>query len=203
VLVDLKPLTEAEAWPLRILGWLVAGLGVSMVGNFFYYWWHRAQHTFPMLWRIHKVHHSIAELSALNSYHHVTEDIFQYFFVLVPTALLLGVESGYVPAIVLAILRTHTFYIHSSANINIGPLRYVVGDNRFHRLHHSTEPQHFGKNFGTTTPLWDVLFGTARFPRRNEWPTTGLKDVVEPDRVADYLLMPLQPPTPAPAALRG
>jgi sterol desaturase/sphingolipid hydroxylase (fatty acid hydroxylase superfamily) len=203
VLLDLTPLTGSAILPVRIAGWLVAGLAVSMIGNVFYYWWHRAQHAVPVLWRFHKVHHSIGELSALNSYHHVTEDVLQYFLVLLPTALLIGVDSGYVPALVLAVLRTQTFYIHSSANINIGPLRYVIGDNRFHRLHHSTEPRHFGKNFGTTTPLWDVLFGTACFPRKGEWPNTGLADVAEPDRVADYLLMPFAAPTPAPLALRG
>ncbi len=203
MVIDLRPLTGSGVLPVKVFGWLVAGLLVSMVGNVFYYWWHRAQHAVPLLWRFHKVHHSISELSALNSYHHVTEDVIQYFLVLVPTALLIGVDSGYVPAIVLAVLRTHTFYIHSSANINIGPIRYIVGDNRFHRLHHSTEERHFGKNFGTTTPLWDVLFGTACFPRKGEWPKTGLGDVAEPDRVGDYLLMPFFPATAIPSASAG
>ncbi len=200
VLLDLKAFTQSAVLPVRIFGWLLAGLIVSMVGNVFYYWWHRAQHAFPVLWRFHKVHHSIRELSALTSYHHVTEDVLQYLLVLLPTAMLIGVDSGYVPAIVLAVLRTHTLYIHSSANINIGPLRYVIGDNRFHRLHHSTEPRHFGKNFATTTPLWDILFGTACFPRKGEWPNTGLGDVAEPERVADYLLMPFGPAAPVPSA---
>jgi sterol desaturase/sphingolipid hydroxylase (fatty acid hydroxylase superfamily) len=200
VVLDLKPLTGSSIWPVRILGWLAAGLLVSMIGNVFYYWWHRAQHGVPFLWRFHKVHHSIGEMSALNSYHHVTEDVLLYFLVLLPSALLIGVDSGYVPAVVLAVLRTHTFYIHSSANINIGPLRYIIGDNRFHRIHHSREPRHFGKNFGTTTPVWDVLFGTAHFPRKGEWPETGLADVKEPDRIVDYLLLPAYAPTPAPVA---
>jgi sterol desaturase/sphingolipid hydroxylase (fatty acid hydroxylase superfamily) len=141
---------------------------------------------------MHKVHHSIREMSAPNSYHHFTEDLLEYLFVLVPMAFLLGVEAGPVPWIVLAIARTQGYFIHSTAAINIGPLAYILCENRFHRLHHSREPQHFGKNFGTTTPLWDVLFRTACFPRSGEWPETGLADVPEPQTVAEYLTMPFK-----------
>src|SRR5262249_40559549 len=44
--LDLRPLTESTALPLRLIGWLAAALGIAMVGNFFYYWLHRAQHRF-------------------------------------------------------------------------------------------------------------------------------------------------------------
>lgn len=204
--IDLTPLTGSSFWPLKILGWLAAGLLGGMIGNFFYYWWHRAQHTVPLLWRIHKVHHSITELSATSSYHHFTEDFFQYFLVIIPTALLIRVDGGEVPSLVLAVLATQSYFIHSSANINIGPLRYIIGDNRFHRIHHSREARHFDKNFGTNTPLWDVLFGTAYFPKRGEWPAVGLADVAEPQTIRDYLTLPFRaavdtaPHSPKPAA---
>jgi sterol desaturase/sphingolipid hydroxylase (fatty acid hydroxylase superfamily) len=29
-----------------------------------------------------------------------------------------------------------------------------------HRIHHSPEVEHFDRNFGGITPLWDRLFGT-------------------------------------------
>lgn len=191
-LVDLAPLTESEDLVLRVVGWLVAAFLVSMAGNFFYYWFHRAQHTFPALWHFHKVHHSIREMSATTSYHHVTEDLFQYVLVAFPMSFLLGVEAGTVPWIVLTIAGTHSYFIHSNAAINLGPLRYVIGENRFHRLHHSLDPRHFNRNFGTTTPLWDVLFGTAYFPKPGEWPEVGLSDVPEPRTVADYVMMPFR-----------
>ena len=49
--LDLRPLTESPSLPLRITGWLMAALGIAMVGNFFYYWMHRAQHRFGWMWR--------------------------------------------------------------------------------------------------------------------------------------------------------
>ena len=76
---------------------------------------------------------------------------------------LLGVASGPVPWLVIVLANTHSYFIHSSARLNIGPLRYLLCDNRFHRIHHSREQRHIDHNFATSTPLWDVLFGTADF----------------------------------------
>ena len=184
VVLDLRPLTESPNLALRVIGRLIAAFAASMIGNFFYYWVHRSQHAFAPLWRLHSVHHSITEMSALSSYHHITEDMIQYFCVGVPLALLLRVDDGgAVPWIVLTVVATHAFFIHSSVNLNIGPLRYVIGDNHFHRIHHSREERHFDRNFGTTTPIWDMLFGTAYFPKKGEWPAVGLSDVSEPKRL--------------------
>ena len=194
--LDLRPLTESESLWRRLAGWLAAALGIAMVGNFFYYWLHRAQHRFAWLWRFHAVHHSITEMSATASYHHVAEDLFQFVAVTLPMAVLLGVESGPVPWLVLVLAGTHGFYIHSSSRLGLGPLRWVLCDNRFHRIHHSRDPRHRDRNFGTSTPLWDVLFGTAWFPRRGEWPAVGLDEQPEPRSVAEFLLLPFRRTSP-------
>ena len=191
-MLDLTSLTASDHLPTRIAGWLAATVGIAMISDFFYYWMHRAQHGVPWLWRFHRVHHSITEMSATNSYHHVAEDLFQFVAVTLPMAFLLGVASGPVPWLVIVVANTRSYFIHSSANINIGPLRYLIGDNRIHRIHHSVEPQHVRHNFGTSTPLWDVLFGTAYFPRAHEWPKVGLTEIQEPKTLRDYLLMPFR-----------
>ncbi|MFO1082023.1 MAG: sterol desaturase family protein [Reyranellaceae bacterium] len=195
-ILDLRPLTESPSLGLRLAGWLAAALGIAMIGNFFYYWMHRAQHRFAWLWRFHAVHHSITEMSATASYHHVAEDLFQFVAVTLPMAILLGVESGPVPWLVLVLAGTHGFYIHSSSRLGLGPLRWVLCDNRFHRIHHSRELRHRDRNFGTSTPLWDVLFGTAWFPRRDEWPSVGLDEQPEPRSVAEFLLLPFRRTSP-------
>jgi sterol desaturase/sphingolipid hydroxylase (fatty acid hydroxylase superfamily) len=190
--LDLRPLTESPALAPRVAGWLVAALGIAVAGNFFYYWFHRAQHRFGWLWRFHSVHHSITEMSATASYHHVTEDLFQYVAVTVPMAVLLGVQSGPVPWLVVVLVGTQAYFIHSSVRLSFGPLRYLLCDNRFHRIHHSRDAQHRDRNFGTVSPVWDALFGTAWFPRRGEWPAVGLDQVGEPRSITEYLLAPFQ-----------
>ena len=189
-LLDLTPLTNSPHLAIRVAGWIVAAFAAGFIGNVFYYWLHRAQHGVQLLWRFHRVHHSITEMSAVSSYHHFTDDFLQYFAVGVPTALLLKVDSGAIPWLVLTVVATHQYFIHSSMNVNIGPLRYIFADNHFHRIHHSREARHFDKNFGTYTPLWDFMFGTAYFPKKGEWPAVGLEQVPEPRRLRDYLLLP-------------
>jgi sterol desaturase/sphingolipid hydroxylase (fatty acid hydroxylase superfamily) len=191
--IDLTPLTTSGHWPLRLIGYFMAAFAAAFLGNFNYYWFHRAQHVMPALWRIHKVHHSIQELSAVNSYHHFLEDLCEFFLILLPVALLVRFDSGdALPSWVVFLVGTQSYFVHCSARLNIGPLRYVIGENRFHRIHHSLEPRHFNKNFGTVTPLYDVLFGTAYFPKKDEWPATGLADTPEPTRIADLLAMPFR-----------
>jgi sterol desaturase/sphingolipid hydroxylase (fatty acid hydroxylase superfamily) len=55
------------------------------------------------MWRFHRVHHSIAEMYATNSYHHVAEDFFQFVAVTIPMSYLLGVEAGPVPWLVVVL----------------------------------------------------------------------------------------------------
>lgn len=191
-LLNLTFLTSSDQLSVRLLGYAIATLGIACVADFFYYWMHRAQHWFGWMWRFHRVHHSITEMNATNSYHHVAEDLFQFAAVTLPMSYLLGVESGPVPWLVIVVVNTHSYFIHSSANLNIGPLRYLISDNRLHRIHHSMEDRHLNRNFATSTPLWDVFFRTAYFPKRSEWPGVGLSDVPEPKTIRDFLLMPFR-----------
>jgi hypothetical protein len=45
---------------------------------------------------------------------------------------------------------------------------------QYHRIHHSVEPQHLNKNFCRIFPVFDVIFGTAWRPGKDEFPVTGL-----------------------------
>jgi sterol desaturase/sphingolipid hydroxylase (fatty acid hydroxylase superfamily) len=33
---------------------------------------------------------------------------------------------------------------------------------------------HFDQNFAAFFPIWDVLFGTYHYPKRDEYPSTGV-----------------------------
>jgi sterol desaturase/sphingolipid hydroxylase (fatty acid hydroxylase superfamily) len=189
--VPLGAWLQAEAWPVRITGWVIGLTVATIIGEFFYYWFHRAQHAWLWLWRFHAVHHSLREMSALNCYHHVSEDFLRIPFVVIPMSLLITIEPGPVPVVITFVLGLQPLYEHSCTRLHWGPFRYVIADNRFHRLHHSLEPQHFDRNFGSFTSLWDQVFGTACFPRRGEWPATGLAGMEETRTVRDFLFRPL------------
>jgi sterol desaturase/sphingolipid hydroxylase (fatty acid hydroxylase superfamily) len=130
-------------------------------------------------------------MSALNSNHHFTEEIFRIPFVTLPFALVIGGDGGPTPLIVGAILAMQGLYEHSCTRLGLGPLRYIISDNRYHRIHHSIEAQHAGKNFGSFTPVWDVVFGNCAFlTKRNG--RNGIVDADEPRTIVDFLLRPFR-----------
>jgi sterol desaturase/sphingolipid hydroxylase (fatty acid hydroxylase superfamily) len=175
-------------------GVMIIGAGILLpllVFDFFYYWFHRAQHQFPVLWRFHKVHHSLTELNCMSSYHHVTEEVFRFPVVGIPLALLLKVD---VPQMVIlsAFVAAWGQFIHSDTSISLGKLNLFFADNVYHRVHHSVEERHFDKNFAAFFPLWDRLFGTFYKPERVKFPSVGLSDTPPPKSAIEYVLMPFK-----------
>jgi len=170
-----------------VMPFALGAVTAAIVGDFFYYWYHRAQHAVPWLWKYHSVHHSVEELGAGTGYHHLLEAPLMAAFVTIPSALLVSRTAA--PEIFF-ILSIHGHYLHSTTKVNLGPFAWIIADNRTHRIHHSREPQHFGKNFGAFTLIWDKLFGTAHWPQRGEWPAVGLEGQPEPKSVREYLKLP-------------
>lgn len=172
-------------FPTYRFGLIGGSLLALYAGDFFYYWFHRAQHTFPILWRFHAVHHSVREMSGVTAYHHISEPVLKAVLYGLPLAFFTNDAFG-IP-LVGALLQFHGHYLHSNTVIHFGPLRALVQDNRFHRIHHSLQPEHYDKNFGVFTPIWDVLFRTAVFPVPGEWPPTGIEGVAEPKNLMEFM----------------
>lgn len=185
--LDLSFLSKSNFPALAVLGGIVASLAVIQVGEFFYYWFHRLQHSNKFLWRFHAEHHSLEELSAFNCYHHFTEEIFRIPFIGIPVTLLFSFNQGYVPWLWALLIGWQTVFQHSCTRLNLGWFRYIVPDNRFHRIHHSKESKHFDKNFGSASALWDIIFGTVHYPGKDEWPDVGLEQMKEPANLRQFL----------------
>ena len=165
----------------------IAGVAVILVKDFLFYVEHRIQHRW--LWRWHEPHHAIRNLSATNSWHHWSEILMFAVFVSLPMSLL-SPAFGPRPFILGVLLNWMPIYLHSSTSLQMGRLRWLIVDSRYHRIHHSLDPKHFEKNFGAATPLWDWLFGTLYMPAKDEWPDVGLAGVDEPTSVGEWSLLP-------------
>lgn len=174
-------------WAGAFAAAILAPLAGAFVGDFFFYWFHRGQHAW--FWRFHAVHHSIRDLSAVNAYHHISEGAIQALLYLLPASLIVADTGPAIPFMTVLIYFQASF-IHSPAAIHLGPLRAILVDNRFHRIHHSLEERHFDRNFGAFTTFWDRLFGTAYFPAKHEWPAVGLHEIGQPRNVREWLSLP-------------
>jgi sterol desaturase/sphingolipid hydroxylase (fatty acid hydroxylase superfamily) len=171
--------------------YVIAPLLGMILYDFFGYWLHRAQHKW--FWPLHAVHHSIEELSGINSYFHWTEPFFRIFFISLPAAYLIGIDGLESIFIIELLVKVQGYYLHTPTNLHLGPvLRRVIADNRFHRVHHSVESRHLNTNFAAGTTLWDQLFGTAYFPAEDEWPEVGVVGEPPAETLSAYLWGPFR-----------
>jgi sterol desaturase/sphingolipid hydroxylase (fatty acid hydroxylase superfamily) len=149
--------------PVRGLPLWQQCLAVLVIQDVLLYGIHRAFHT-RLAWRFHAVHHSPAVLdwTAVARFHPVNNLL---AFVVADVAVLL---VGFSPAALVALAPFNLVYsamVHANLNWTFGPLRYVLASPVFHRWHHTTQAEGMDKNFASTFPLLDVIFGTFYMPR--------------------------------------
>src|SRR6478752_214550 len=160
-----------------------------LIFDFFYYWFHRMQHSTSFFWEFHKTHHSIKNLNSIVSYHHVSEELFRIPFITIPLAILIHIDAPRF-AVLSSFYAVYGQFIHMNSKISLGPVRFFFADNYYHRIHHSIEERHHNKNFSAFFPIWDILFRTVHFPKSNEFPKVGLTDVIQPKTLKEYLFQP-------------
>lgn len=157
---------------------------------------HILLHRVPVLWRFHKVHHSVKEMGfAAHLRYHFMENVFYQPAKFVALSLLFGFDLEYV------------FYIyysttlighlnHANLNMDYGPLRYVLNNPKMHIWHHAKElpEKHpYGMNFGISLSIWDYLFGTAYLPHDGRDIELGFdEDEVYPQSFLGQLIEPFK-----------
>jgi sterol desaturase/sphingolipid hydroxylase (fatty acid hydroxylase superfamily) len=137
---------------------------ILLLADFIDYWTHRTFHT-SRLWRFHAVHHSAEEMTWLAAGRmHPVNDLVTRVCQVVPLVL-----AGFSPKGVMLAVPYLVFYVillHSNLKWDFGPLRYVLVSPAYHRWHHTSDAEGIDKNFAGIFPVWDLLFGTCHFPRR-------------------------------------
>jgi ornithine lipid hydroxylase len=159
-----------HAWPLA-----AQIIAIVLIVDFFRYWLHRACHHFPVLWRLHEVHHSPEILYVLNvGRFHPLEKVLHFAADTVPFALM-GVEPQVIAGYFL-LYSINGFFQHSNLKLRHGWLNYIVGSAETHRWHHARDPETAACNFSNTTIIWDLVFRTWSLPVHKAIDATGLMD---------------------------
>ena len=176
--VDLNKLMGGVSEPVRVALLIPSALVPLFVYDFFYYWFHRLQHTNTWLWEQHKLHHGDQALNVTTAYRlNWLEEFLKILLMATPWALLLGlnpVESGIASSLTSTISTIQGIFLHSNIRLRFGFLSTALAGPQFHRIHHSIERHHQNKNYTIYFPIWDVLFGTYYHPSREEFPRTGV-----------------------------
>jgi sterol desaturase/sphingolipid hydroxylase (fatty acid hydroxylase superfamily) len=148
-------------WSADALGlWGGAAVGY-VVHTFVYYWWHRARHAVPLLWRwVHQVHHSPSRIEVVTSfYKHPVEIAINGVLSSVVLYVVVGLDAE-TGALVMAVNGVAELFYHWNVRTPRW-LGFVVQRPESHCVHHQ-ESLH--RHNYADLPVFDMLFGTFRNP---------------------------------------
>ena len=154
--------------PAFLDGWWGLAFDILIL-DFWIYWWHRANHELPVLWRFHQVHHLDELLDTTSAVRfHFGEVVLS---ALVRGLVIIALDIGLTAVIVFeALVLASAIFHHSDARIPgwlERPLAKVVITPSIHWVHHHAIRADTDSNYGTIFSFWDRLFrsrsATERF----------------------------------------
>ncbi|MGI9591944.1 MAG: sterol desaturase family protein [Myxococcota bacterium] len=158
------------SWP-----WAAQCLLALVIADFLGYWVHRFEHTSPVLWAYHVVHHDLERLHILRgTREHFVTTFVRGGLIYVPL-LLVGA-----PVEALFVYQTLATTQGSIAHGNLGLMlpawvhRWILTPPT-HRIHHAAERALSDSNYSSVTPVWDRLFGTFTDPAKVPPPAIGVE----------------------------
>ncbi len=166
--------------------WIKIALAVLIL-DFVIYLQHILFHYLPILWRLHRMHHTDLDIDVTtgNRFHPV--EIFISAWIKLAAILLIGA-----PAVAVLLFE---IMLNASSQFNHGNilipgsmdrwLRLALVTPDMHRIHHSVIPRETDSNFGFCLPWWDRLCRTYR-PEPEQGQTTmniGLREFRDPTQL--------------------
>ncbi len=160
-------LAQEQQWGLlNTLGWrgMGAGLFTLLLLDLAIYLQHRAFHAVPVLWRLHRLHHSDADFDTTTALRFHPIEIVLSMLIKFAVVLALGAPV-WVVIVFEVLLNASALFNHGNVRLSTQIdrwLRLAVVTPDMHRVHHSVLPQETDSNFGFNFPWWDRLLGTYR-----------------------------------------
>jgi sterol desaturase/sphingolipid hydroxylase (fatty acid hydroxylase superfamily) len=175
--------------------WVEIVLAVLLI-DCWMYWWHRVNHQIPMLWRVHRVHHSDPCMDVSTAYRFHFGEMLISAIARVPVIALCGIELWQLVAYEAALFANVQI---QHANISLSPrgdrcLRTLLVSPFMHKVHHSDLQSETDSNYSSLFSWWDRLFGSFRMRADPENIRFGLREFREPgdQSIRGLLLTPMR-----------
>jgi sterol desaturase/sphingolipid hydroxylase (fatty acid hydroxylase superfamily) len=143
-------------WGQFILGFLLMDLTI--------YYWHRINHTWPILWRFHNVHHVDPDLDVSTSFRfHFGEILYSTLFRVLQVGLVGVVPLTYV--VYELVFQVCTVFHHSNLHLPVElerRINRVLVTPRMHGVHHSAVGPETNSNYSVVFSWWDRLNRSLR-----------------------------------------
>ena len=165
--VGLAIMAEEENWGLlnniAINSYVKLFLAVLIL-DLIIYLQHVMFHTFPLLWRLHRMHHTDLDFDVTTgSRFHPIEIILS---MIIKMLIVAALGAPPVAVVIFEVLLNATaMFNHGNIRIHINAdriLRLLVVTPDMHRVHHSVKPGETNSNYGFNFPWWDRLLGTYK-----------------------------------------
>ena len=169
---------------------------------------HRWMHKWPLLWAIHKVHHSAESLTPITVYRvHPLEGILYTTRgtiaqgLIIPLFLFFFGAGFSIYTVVGANIFNFVFHVtgsnlrHSHVAIRYWPwLERILISPAQHQIHHSVEERHYDKNFGAALSIWDWAFGSLHFSEAGNRLQYGLdaREKMEAGSITSLYIQPIR-----------
>jgi len=189
----------AEARGLGVFRWAGISGPVLVIASFlaidiWTYWWHRLNHRVPLLWRLHRMHHSdpAVDVTTATRFHFGEIALSSLArLVLIP---LFGIP---IEAVILFDVVQLPIIAFHHANISLPEkadslLCLILVTPFMHKVHHSRRKQETDSNYSSVLSLWDRVFGSFRWVEDHRSIRFGLDGFDRPERqsVAGLLRTP-------------
>ncbi len=163
--VTLAATAQVHGWGLfnlfGITGWIEVISGLLIL-DLIIYLQHRLFHRVPLLWRLHRMHHTDLDIDVSTGTRFHPVEIALSLAIKMTVVLLFGIS----PLTVLLfeiILNATSMFNHANLALPTSIdrwLRLMLVTPDMHRVHHSIYPSETDSNFGFCQPWWDRLLGT-------------------------------------------
>ncbi|WOD06506.1 sterol desaturase family protein [Marinomonas sp. GJ51-6] len=162
------------------------------------YWQHRLFHEIPLLWRLHRVHHSDPELDVSSAIRFHPIEILLSLVIKAFAVLVLGIP---VEAVLIfdMLLNASAMFNHTNARLpkwleSLVQLVIITPD--LHRIHHSRESEETNSNYGFFLSIWDAAFRSKRKQALNGDENLNIgfpgTKTYQPDSLKALLAMPFK-----------
>ena len=176
-------LVEIPLWVTFLLGIAVYDLSS--------YWFHRAAHFLPLVWRFHRVHHSDTTMDSTTFLRgHPLETMFWFGFSAIVASAVFGLDLKtlgiyYFILIPMLFLEHANFKYPKWLDKTLG---LIITTPNLHKVHHEQDEYYTNSNYADIFIFWDRLFGTFKH-KPVEDITFGLQEFNAPEKQTFWYLI--------------
>ena len=176
--------------------WLAILLSLILMDGLIY-WQHRLMHVVPLLWRLHRLHHSDIDYDVTTAIRFHPIEMLLSFFIKAAAIIVLGAPAI---AVILFEVMLSSLALFNHANINLPKsiekiVRLLIVTPDVHRIHHSVIREETNSNYGFNLIIWDKFFGsyTAHAKEGDKNILLGLNEFKDHREVTQLHHLLLQP----------